>query len=215
MIGHLCHAPVWVSLAMLAAGGATPTLIMCSKRRARFLRISGQLPDSIRLMSSAMRAGLGMEAGLNIAAQELPNPIRGEFKKLLNEWRLYGDVNESFLHLAQRVPMPDMRLFVASACLHRDVGGNFVEVLEQLEVTIRNRFQLQRELKMLTAESRMSGLILSGLPIVVAGGLQLLNPNYLQLLLERDIGRIMLWISIILQLAGMAIIRWLTSPKIR
>ncbi len=215
MFACLFKMPALIGLGLFFAGGITPTVIMFSKRQARFLRMSGQLPDAIRLMSSAMRAGLGMEAGLNIVSQELQDPIREEFKKLLNEWRLYGDMNEAFLHMARRVTTADMRLFVASACLHRDVGGNFVEVLEQLEETIRNRFQLQRELKMLTAESRMSGMVLGALPILVAGGLYWLNPSYMHLLVEREIGRIMLWISIGMQVLGMIIIYWLTHPKIR
>ena len=224
---HFCAAlAAWMLLGLLGSptiaqtiavpvAAVIPTFFMLSKRRRRFAQITSQLPDAIRLITSAMRAGLGMEAGLNIVAQEMPDPLREEFKKLLNEWRLYGDMNEAFLHMARRVPTADMRLFVASACLHREVGGNFVEVLEQLEDTVRNRFQLYRELKMLTAESRMSGWILGALPLVVGGALFIMNPGYVELLVEREIGRIMLWISIVLQVIGLFVIKWLTHPKIR
>ena len=215
MLLGLLGSPTLAKAIVVPIAAAVPTLHMLAKRRKRFSQITSQLPDAIRLITSAMRAGLGMEAGLNIVAQEMPDPLREEFKKLLNEWRLYGDMNEAFLHMARRVPTADMRLFVASACLHREVGGNYVEVLEQLEETVRNRFQLYRELKMLTAESRMSGWILVGLPIFVGLSLAILNPGYMDLLLEREIGRIMLYGAIMLMVIGVISIRWLTHPKIR
>ena len=195
--------------------GVLPLMVMAAKRRKRFAQITAQLPDAVRLIASSMRAGLGLESGLNIVASELQDPIQSEFMKLLNEWRLSGDMIEAFRHLARRVPSSDVSLFVSAACLNREIGGNFAEMLDQLEHTIRERAQLFRELKTLTAESRMSGWVLGILPFVVALGLFVLNSDYIQVLLDRENGRIMLWAALAMQLTGFGLIRWLTHPKIR
>ncbi len=203
--------------ALIVIVGATtaPLIVMLMKRQRRFQRMTEQLVDAVRLMSSAMRAGLGFDAGLEFVATELPEPSRGEFRKLLNEWRLYGDMSEALRRFARRIPVPDVCLFAASARLHREIGGNFTELLDQLEVTIRNRFQLQRELKTLTAEGRLSGVVLGALPFVVGIAICVLNPRYFRLLLETPAGRVMLWIGLGLQIAGFFIIRWITTPRIR
>ena len=211
----LLHVPSIAGLLFVLTAIFSPFLYMSIKRRKRFTKITEQLPDAIRLMFSAMRAGLGMESGMTIVTQELPDPLRGEFYKVMNDWRLYGNMNEAFVNLARRVPSPDIRLFVSAACLHREVGGNFVEVLEQLESTIRNRFQLYRELKTLTAESRVSGWVLGGLPILVGLIIFSLNHDYMEILFKDPKGKIALWVAVALQLIGFMVIRWLTHPKIR
>lgn len=210
----LNHWGQWSPLAGLALM-AVPWMRMAIKRRKRLMRISEQLPDAIRLMTSALRAGLGLNAGLDIVANELGDPIQTEFRKLLNEWRLYSDVNEAFARFSRRIPTPDARLFATSARLHREVGGNFAELLDQLELTIRTRFELQRELKTMTAEGKFSGWVLGFLPIVVGLGLLLLNPSYFEILIHHKAGTYALGAAVALQLAGFFFIYLLTHPKIR
>ncbi len=111
--------------------------------------------------------------------------------------------------------MPDACLFAASACLHREVGGNFAELLDQLELTIRSRFELKRELRTMTAESKFSGWILGFLPMAVGGGLMLLNPEYFEILLDNSAGRVLLYAALGMQLLGFFFIHMLTHPKIR
>lgn len=191
-----------------------PWAIVCSKRRARFRRLTTQLPDAIRLMTSALRAGLGLDSGLQIVVNELSEPIRSEFLKLLNETHLYGDIKHALTRFAHRLPLSDMRLFASSACLHRDIGGNFAILLDRLERTVRDRLQLNRELKTLTAESRMTGWIVGLLPVVVGVGILFMNPSYFNVLLTHPSGRLLLGTGAGLELTGFLLIRWLTTPRI-
>jgi tight adherence protein B len=199
-----------------AAAGTmlVPWLLLNGKRRGRLRRITAQLPDAIRLMSSALRAGHGFDGGIQIVVNELGDPIKSEFQKLLNEAHLCGDMKVALTHLSRRLPLSDMRLFAASACLHRDVGGNFAILLDRLERTVRDRLQLNREMKTLTAESRVTGWIVGMLPVVVGLGIFLKNPSYFKVLIVTENGRLLFALGIGLELAGFLIIRLLTTPRV-
>lgn len=208
------HVPVVIGLGGVAMASLAPWMVMGVKRQRRLGQLTGQLPEATRLIASALRAGLGLESGLQIVASELPDPISGEFRKLLNERRLSSDADLAFRTLASRIPTDDFRLFTACVCLHREIGGNFAQLLDQLGQTVRERFQLWRELKTLTAESRLSGWVLGLLPLVVMVPISLSNPDYFRPLFEQQVGRTMLWTGLGLQLVGFGIIRWLTTPRI-
>jgi len=215
VVASWAGAPGWLVAAAALAGGGMPSLAMVSRRQRRLQRFSEQLPDAIRLIASSLRAGLGLDAGLEIVANELPEPIRGEFRKLLNEAFLEADPDRAFRRLGQRVPTADVRLFGAAACLHREIGGNFAALLDQLEENVRERFHRYRELKTLTAESRLTGWVLGLLPLVVGAGLVLFSPGYLQPLLWSHAGRTVLWTAVGLQGVGAWVIWWLVHPKIQ
>ncbi|MBI3616342.1 MAG: type II secretion system F family protein [Candidatus Omnitrophica bacterium] len=215
LIAWFLHLPSPTAIAVTLGSGVTPWIILTSRRRKRFSQLSEQLTEATHMIASAMRAGLSLEAGMDMVALEAPDPIRGEFRKFVNEWRLYSDMTVAFRNLATRVPLADFQLLAACVRLHREVGGNFAPLLHQLGSTIRERFQLQREMKTLTAESRFSGVILGILPLIVGTGLLLINPLYFRSLLEHPAGRHVLWLAIMLQLIGFGVIRWLTTPRIR
>lgn len=208
------HSPVVLGVGLAVMASLAPWLVMRAKRRRRLSRLTGQLPEATRLIASALRAGLGLESGLQIVASDLPDPIGGEFRKLLNERRFASDTDTAFRTLAKRIPTDDFRLFTACVCLHREIGGNFAQLLDQLGQTIRERFQLWRELKTLTAESRLSGWVLGFLPVAVMGAISLCNPDYFRPLFDQQVGRTMLWTGAGLQVVGFGIIRWLTTPRI-
>ncbi len=215
IVSLLIGWPVLICFGVMIATGCLPWLMMQAKRARRFRNITEQLPDAVRLMASALRAGLGLDAGLNIVASELPDPIRTEFTRLMNESRLYADMREALRRLAERLPIPDIQLFAASAALHREVGGNFASMLDQLERTIRDRFQLYRELKALTAESRLSGWVLGALPLVVGVALFLLNRTYYHVLFTDPTGTRLLWAAVALQVVGFGVIYRMTNPRFR
>ena len=214
IITRAARMPALLEVALVAIAAVFPALLLLSQRRRRFATLLGQMPDAVRLISSALRAGLGLDTGLTMVGSELPDPIGGEFRRLLNEWRLHGDMHDALERFTDRLPLSDMKLFAAASGLHREVGGNFAEVLDQLEQTIRTRFQLQRELKTMTAESRLSGWIIGLMPLIVGIGISVLNPGYFGVLLHTDTGRIMLWIAGILELFGFMILRWLVTPRV-
>ena len=198
-----------------AAGGVVPVWWIAQARRQRLRQLSDQLPDAVRMISSSLRAGLSLDAGLHLVASELSEPIRTEFRRLVNEAMLQADVDRAFHRMAQRMPSADMRLFSAASCLHRDVGGNFAQMLDQLETTIRERVHLHRELHSLTAESRLSGWVLGVLPFLVALGITCLSPSYLAPLLTTPVGRTLLAAALGLQAGGAVLIWWFLQPRFR
>ena len=204
----------WIAALCGILAGVIPSFRMVGRRRKRFTKLIEQLPDALRMIISALRAGLGFDSGLDIVVSEMAAPISEEFRKLLNEWRLSSDMQEAFRRMTRRLPLADIRLFSASARLHREVGGNFTEVLEQLELTIRNRFQLKRKLKTMTAEARASGWVLSAMPLVFTCAVLMMRPDYMRPLFEHEVGKLLLLLGVGLELTGMLLIRWLTSPRI-
>lgn len=200
---------------VLAAAAATvPFGLLSARRRERFQKLNEQLPDAVRMIASALRAGLGLDGGLAIVVNELPDPIQSELRKLLNETQLYGNAREALAGLAGRVPLPGFQLFAASASLHRDIGGNFAILLDRLERSVRDRLQLNRELQTLTAESRMSGWVVGLLPLLVGLVIYVMNPSYFQILLTHPSGRVLFGAGIGLELLGFVMIRWMTTPKV-
>jgi len=214
LIALWLHLPLWVGMGLVALATATPWMVMAAIRRRRLSRLTEQLPEAARMVASALRAGLGLESGLQMVGTELQDPIGGEFQRVLNERRLSSDSNVAFRNLARRVPTADFQLFSACVSLHHEVGGNFAQTLDQLGQTVRERFQLWRELKTLTAESRLSGWVLGALPLITMIGISALNPAYFVPMFERPAGRAMLWAGLGLQVIGFAAIRWLTMPRI-
>ncbi len=206
--------PTVVSLISGVAAGIAPYGVIAGKRQRRLHKLTEQLPDGIRLISSSLRAGLGLDVGLNSVVTELPDPIRSEFRQLVNESLLEFNMNDAFRRFAHRIPLGDYRLFAAAACLHREVGGNFAELLDQLEETVRERFRLYREVKTMTALGRAEGLVLAILPIVVGVAIIILNPNHLKLFLADPFGRKIFTAVIIMQVMGFAMIQWLINPRV-
>lgn len=207
--------PAPVVLGSACLGAMIPVAMIAMARRKRMARLAEQLPDAVRMISSALRAGLSLDAGLHLVATELSEPIKTEFRRLVNEAMLQTDVDRAFQRMAQRVPSADVRLFSSASCLHRDVGGNFAQMLDQLEVTIRERVHLHRELHSLTAESRLTGWVLGLLPFVVALAITFLSPSYLSPLIATPLGRVFLFTGVGLQILGGALIWWLLQPRFR
>ena len=209
------HAPQVIAIGLAVMAAFIPLAIMAAKRRRRIDRLTEQLPDAIRLISSSLRAGLGLDVGLNTVVAELLDPIKGEFRQLVNESMLELNMNDAFRRFSKRIPIGDYQLSAASACLHREVGGNFAELLDQLEETVRQRFRLYRELKTMTALSRMEGLILAILPVAVGTAMFFLNPPYFRFFFDDPLGRTLLWAMIALQVVGFLVIRWMSSVRIQ
>lgn len=171
----------WGVLPALAGGlmavlGARGVLsVLASRRRAKF---SDQLGDTLQLMSSGLRAGYAFLQAVDAVARELPSPTCDEFRRLVIETRLGRDMSESLRAMAKRVGGDDFEWVVQAIEINREVGGDLAEVLDNIGTTIRERNQLRRHVRALTAEGRLSAYILLALPFVLALGLKFINPSY-------------------------------------
>ena len=157
-------------------------------RSRRVDRINAQLPDALDLISRALRAGHAFSAALAMVGNQAQEPIASEFKLTFGEINFGISTQNALLNLAQRVPITDMRYFVMAVVIQLETGGNLAELLTMLGNLIRERFKLFGKIRVMAAEGKLSAYILIGLPFVVAGALQFVNPGYLNILLTDSTG---------------------------
>jgi tight adherence protein B len=175
-----------------AVGGAVPLLIVRRIARRRSALFAEQLPDALDLARAALQAGHGLMAALSVVADEFPDPLAQEFREVTEEVRLGLPLRDALDNLSKRVAAPDISLLQIGILVTQDIGGNLAEVFDNMGHTIRERFKLQRETKVLTAQGRMSGGLLTALPILVAVALSVLNPGYIAPMFEAGTGRYLL-----------------------
>ena len=203
-------------LAMLAAAGisALPFCYVRHQRSRRLLKLERQLPEALGTMASALRVGHSLVASLGAVAQESQEPIGGEIRRCFEEQNYGVDLRTSLVNLTLRVPVQDFRILVAAVMIQRESGGNLAEVLERLALTTRERFRLKKQVSIHTAQGRMTGWILSILPIVLGLGMYLLNPDGMSILWKRSVGLKMLYAAAGMDLVGALIIRKIVEIRV-
>jgi tight adherence protein B len=210
----LVNTPVYFTLILAVLAAALPTLIVSVKRTRRFRKFLEQLPDALDLLSRAVRAGHAFTTGLELIATELPQPVAGEFRITYDQQNLGLPLRDALQNLAVRVPLQDVRIFVTALQIQRESGGNLAEILGNLSYVIRERFKLQRQIQVYTAESRFSLYILTVVPPIVAVLFALGNPDYIRPLVDDPLGQKMVAAGIILQIIGYFVIRRITRMKV-
>ena len=172
-------------------GMALPWLYIKRKRKLRFKEFERQLPEALDLMARALRAGHAFSVGMKMIGDEFPDPIGPEFSRTVEEISFGIDVPQAMGNLNERVISTDLKFFVTALVVQRETGGNLAEIIEAISRLIRQRFELLGRVKALSAEGRMSGIILFCMPIVMAFVLWWLNEPYIRILIEDEIGRVM------------------------
>jgi tight adherence protein B len=198
----------WFAAILFAALGAwIPYLWLKRKRNRRMYAFEEGLPDAIDLLGRAIRAGHPLSSGLKMVADETQEPIAGEFQRTFEEHRFGVPFDDAIQDLADRVDIVDVRILVTAILIQREVGGNLAEVLDNLASVIRARFTIRRQLRVYTAQGRMSGYVLAALPIIVGGIIYLLNPEYGALMFTHPLGRFFLGLAATMQIIGYLWIR--------
>ena len=187
--------------------GVSPYLYVRWRKRRRIRQLEAQLPDAIDLIARAVRAGHPLSAGLGMAAEEAPEPLASEFRIAFEEQKFGLPFEEALLGLGDRVEVVDIRILITAILVQREVGGNLSETLETIAETMRARFNLKRQVRVYTAQGRMSGYTLAALPILVGFAIMVINPEYMRTLFHEPLGRMMLWGAGTLQLFGFFWIR--------
>jgi tight adherence protein B len=194
--------------------GFLPILVV-SRMRAKRLRLFGeQLPDSLDLVRSALQAGHGLMAALQVVAETFPDPVATEFRYITEEVKLGLPFREALYNLAARVGDPNLPILVVGILTAQDVGGNLAEVIDNITYTIRERAKLQRDIMVLTAQGRLSGLVLTGLPFFVGGFMYLTNPTYFNPMVERHAGHLMMMYGIASLLVGHFLVRRIVNIRV-
>jgi tight adherence protein B len=206
----------WWPGAILAAviGGMMPYMVVRFRRNKRLNAFEEMLPEAIDLLGRAIRAGHPLSAGMKMVADETKDPIAGEFRRTHEEHRFGLPFEDALLAMADRVSLIDVRILTTAILIQREVGGNLAEVLDNLANVIRVRFTIRRQLRVYTAQGRFSGYVLGALPIAVGLAIYSLNPPYIRLLFTDPLGKLMVLLAVLFQIAGFLWIRKIVNIEI-
>lgn len=203
----LTFGSVWVAAVGFALAAPAPVGYVRWRKRNRILLLEQQLPEAIDLIARAVRAGHPLSAGLGMAAEEAPEPLASELRITFDEQKFGLPFEEALLGLGDRVEVVDVKILITAILVQREVGGNLSEILETIAETMRARFNLKRQVRVYTAQGRMSGFTLAALPIFVGLAITMINPDYMRLLFHEPLGRALLATAAMLQVIGFLWIR--------
>lgn len=194
--------PVLPSVLIAGVLGLLPFNWLSHRRAKRLARFDELLPDALDLIGRALRAGHSFPSALQMAGAELPEPVGGEFRQTFDEVNFGIALPEAMTHLANRMPSLDLKFFVIAVLIQRETGGNLAEVLGNISGIIRDRIKLFGQVRVLTAESRISGWVLALLPFVMTAFLWLINPTFMSRLWTHPMGRTLLAIGLTMMVTG-------------
>ncbi len=194
--------------------GGAPLFFVLHRRQQRFGKFEQELPEALDLMVSALRAGHSLISSLGLVAQESPDPIGAEFRICFEEQNYGLELRTAMNNLLQRAPLQDLRIVVTAILIQKESGGNLAEVLDKTAHVIRERYRLRRQVRVHTSQGRLTGWILSFLPIVLGVALYLVNPDGMSLLWTRSIGVKMLYASATMTVIGALIIRKIVNMDV-
>src|SRR5262245_22027908 len=193
--------------------GAIPIAYIRHVRTKRLRKFEGLLPDAIDLFTRTMRSGHNIHSGLETIANETADPVRMEFKKLMEQLALGAQLETALHDLGERIPIIDLKFFITGLVLQRQTGANMSGVLENLSLLVRERLNMAAKMKAHTAQQRFSAGLLCGLPFVVGIGFWFLKPEYIHLLYTDPIGSKFLTYAIVSEIVGILVIRKLANIK--
>ena len=197
LAGNLAAALLFALL-----GFKIPSLYVELKRAKRLNLLTQQLPDALSIISSGLRAGFSFPQAMSVVGKEIGPPLGEEFSRVLWENRMGKPVEEALQNLGKRTGSEDLNLLITALLIQRQLGGNLAEILDNINWTIRERLRIKKEIKTLTAQGRLSAVIIILLPFAVAAILMAMNPEYMLTLFQEPLGLAMVVSAVILQLLG-------------
>ncbi len=211
---NLVSAPDWALFLLVSGAVFLPYGYILRRRDRRLLKIEEQFPDALDSFARALRAGHPFSAGLQLLAREASEPLAAELRKTAAEVSLGGSWDVALDNLVRRLPLPEMSLFAAAIHMHGRTGGKLGEVLGNLAETMRESVSLRGEVRSLAAQGRLSGAVLTVLPIVIAIVLTFVNPSYLGTLFAHPMGRHLVAGAIACMILAHFIIRKIVDIKL-
>jgi tight adherence protein B len=210
----IATSSILMGLAATVMGAMLPNLYVRRKRTKRLNAFEELLPESIDLVGRALRAGHPLSAGFKMAADDGPEPVAGEFRRIFEEQRFGLPLQDSLLGMADRVDLMDVRILVTAILIQREVGGNLAEILDTLSAVVRARFTIRRQIRVYTAQGRMTGYLLSALPLILFSILYMINAQYMSILFTDPVGKILIGMAISMQFLGFLWIRKIIKIEI-
>jgi tight adherence protein B len=194
----------WVALLV---GFLVPYSYASFRRNKRFEKFEELFPEAIDTLARAVRAGHAFTTALEMITNEVAEPVSGEFRQLYEEQKFGMPVRDALINLTERMPLVDVKFFVTAVMLQRETGGNLAEILDNLSYVIRERFKIQRQVRVYTAQGRLTMALLMGMPPIIVTVMLVLNPAFIRPLFSDPIGHTLLVAGIVLQTIGYFVIR--------
>ncbi|HEX5437012.1 MAG TPA: type II secretion system F family protein [Gemmatimonadaceae bacterium] len=198
---------VWAMPVFGLIGAACPWLYLKHKERVRLKAFDRQLPEAIDMLVNALKAGYSLQAAMKFIGDEMSQPLGPEFIRFYDEQRLGVDVRTALLDMQARTNLLDLKMFVTALLIQRETGGNLAEVMSNISTLMRERVVLRGQLDTLTAEPKLSAVVLALLPVLLFVVFSVLNPKYMQPLYDTTVGHVMLVYAVVSDIVGYLILR--------
>jgi tight adherence protein B len=199
---------------LMVIGGFLPCMFISAKRSRRFRRFEQLFPEAMDLLGRAVRAGHAFTTALELIGTECAEPVGGEFRKLFEEQKFGLPIREALLNFAGRVPLVDVNFFVTAVMLQRETGGNLADILDKLSYVIRERFKILRQVRVFTAQGRLTMGLLMALPPACVVMMTFLNRDFIKPLFTDPMGHMLLAAGVISQTIGYFVIRKIITIKV-
>jgi tight adherence protein B len=209
----LIRAPI-VSVTIGFLFASLPVFFLRSMRQKRIKKFQYQFPEGLDLIARALKAGNAFIGGLQVAAEQFDDPLGPEFSEMVDEINFGVSVSDALKNLTKRIGCEEIKYFAIAVILQRETGGNLADLLDGLSRLIREKFKLQGKVRILSAESKLSAVILSLLPFFIVAYVQIANPAYLKPLYTEQIGKIMIGIGVVLMVLGIISMKKMSNIKI-
>ena len=202
---------LWLAIIAFIIGAIGPNLYINYKKDSRLQLLNQQLGDALVVMANALRSGFGFQQAMDTVRKEMPSPIATEFTWALREMNLGFSTEEALLNLSERVKSEDMDMVITGIIIQRQVGGNLAEILDNISNTIRDRSNIKKQIKVITAQGRLSGLVIGLLPLFLVAIMLIINPGYFDPMTKDVRGITIIVTSVILEFIGIIIIKKITD----
>lgn len=210
----MLRQPMVLAMAVGVVLGALPWLYLQRKRNRRLALMERQLPEALDLITRALRAGHAFSSGLQMAGEELAEPIAGELRLVHDEINYGTSLAQALTNLSERVPITDLRYFVVAVLIQRESGGNLTEMLGNLSRLIRERLKLHDRVRVLSSEGRLSAWILGLMPFALVALLNFLNPEFMSSLWTDPMGITILQWLVVLMVVGVLLLRHIVRIRV-
>ena len=215
--GLMAHAFVGLYPADLAAvvvGGAGRWLLLNFQKKRRLNKFNEALPDAIELMGRALRAGHSMASAIEVVAEQSPDPLGSEFAVVFHQQKFGIPFRDALLQLGDRIPSKDLHFLITAILVQKETGGDLTEILDRTTRVIRDRVRIEGEIRTYTAQGRLTGWILGGLPVALLVILNILTPGYSKVLFHDPVGQDLLYAGGVMIVVGGLIIRKIVDIQV-
>lgn len=213
-LASLMNAGSVIDIALGVAVGASPFIYLYVLREVRFRQFSDLLPEAVDLMSRGLRAGHSIQAVLEMVGNEIADPVGIEFRALHKEQTLGLPIRDAMMGLVDRMPLDDMRFLATAILLQKESGGNLAQILDKTAAVIRERARLRGQLRIYTAQGRITGWVLGAAPFLMFGVISLVNHEYEKILFSDPLGVKMVYFGLVMMVIGILAIRKIIDIKV-